>query len=221
MKIISRKEAKEKGLKFYFTGSTCKRGNVYNRLTSTGVCYCELCRDLLRQYENNRYANNDEYKQYKKDTSQKYDTYEKRKRNRVKTGNLVLNERLQKWRVEQNKEKLRKYSVDSYYKDLQRQLYSNAKQRAKKYNIPFNISKDDIIVSKTCPVFGIEIKWGIGFGKTNNSPSLDRVIPEKGYVKGNVVVISWLANKLKNNGTLEQLQQICNYIEHHAASNIP
>lgn len=42
-KIISRAEALEKGLKYYFTGKSCKYGHIYKRKTSSGECYrCNL-----------------------------------------------------------------------------------------------------------------------------------------------------------------------------------
>jgi hypothetical protein len=42
----------------------------------------------------------------------------------------------------------------------------------------------------------------------DNSPSLDRIDTSKGYVKGNVWVISWRANKLKSDATLAELESI-------------
>jgi hypothetical protein len=64
---------------------------------------------------------------------------------------------------------------------------------------------------KVCPVFGIKLSWEIG--TTNmNSPSLDRIDPTKGYVKGNVMMISQLANAMKQNATPEQLKQ---FSRHH------
>lgn len=41
--MITRKEAKEKGLKFYFTGKPCRHGHVEKRQVSNGCCYtCSL-----------------------------------------------------------------------------------------------------------------------------------------------------------------------------------
>tara|TARA_Y100000034_G_scaffold96183_1_gene117051 strand:- start:83 stop:640 length:558 start_codon:yes stop_codon:yes gene_type:complete len=58
---------------------------------------------------------------------------------------------------------------------------------------------------KVCPVQRIELDWNInGRGGHDNSPSLDRIDPTKGYIPGNVMIMSSLANKMKSNSTLEQ-----------------
>ena len=63
---------------------------------------------------------------------------------------------------------------------------------------------------KVCPVFGIDLDWGMN-GLNGNSPSLDRIDPTKGYVKGNVMMMSDLANRMKQNATPEQLKQFSRY----------
>ena len=63
---------------------------------------------------------------------------------------------------------------------------------------------------KVCPVFGMELDWGMN-GRQPNSPSLDRIDPTKGYVKDNVILISDLANGMKQNATIEQLKQFSRY----------
>ena len=63
---------------------------------------------------------------------------------------------------------------------------------------------------KVCLVMGTELDWGQN-GNQPNSPSLDRIDPTKGYVKGNVMMMSDLANRMKQNATPEELTQFCRY----------
>ena len=118
----------------------------------------------------------------------------------------------QKQYRKENRERLRDYDKNKYHQDPRPKMLTSAKSRAKKLGIPFNLLLDDIIIPKFCPILGIEIK--IGTEKYYPcSPSLDRVLPELGYVKEYVCVISFRANTLKNDGTLEEHQKICEYIK--------
>ena len=86
-----------------------------------------------------------------------------------------------------------------------------AKENAKKKKVPFAIIKEDIIIPEYCPILNIRLKKGEG-KRCDNSPSLDRIIPEKGYVKGNVAIISWRANSIKNCGSALEHMKISKYI---------
>lgn len=85
---------------------------------------------------------------------------------------------------------------------LRQRLFHRARSRATVKGIPFTITVDDIVIPDVCPVFGkpFELghrKWGA---------SIDKMIPELGYVKGNISVISNLANMMKSSATLEELR---------------
>ena len=88
-------------------------------------------------------------------------------------------------------------------------------QLAKRNNIPFSIKFESIEQPKFCPVLGIELNynWSGEHLRDDAKATIDKVIPELGYVPGNVYVISWRANKLKSNMNLTELQQIMNYIK--------
>ena len=62
-------------------------------------------------------------------------------------------------------------------------------------NYPCTITKDDIFIPSHCPVFGMPLEIGQGV-PTDNSPSLDKIIPALGYIPGNVLVVSNKANIL-------------------------
>lgn len=94
--------------------------------------------------------------------------------------------------------------------DAARLLYKNIKSRCKRIGREFSIELEDIIIPEKCPVFGFDLKredkqtWMC-------TPSVDRVDNSKGYIKGNVTVVSRRANILKKDATLEELEQLFNY----------
>jgi hypothetical protein len=98
-------------------------------------------------------------------------------------------------------------------------MFKDAKRRALQKGLDFNITIDDIVIPDVCPVLGVPIFRGDG-RPCDNSPSLDKIIPEKGYVKGNVRVISFRANSLKSNATLEEVRKILEYMEREASHTL-
>lgn len=87
-----------------------------------------------------------------------------------------------------------------------------AKDRAKAKCLPFDITPDDIVVPEFCPVLPT-IRLVSRYGKKldDSSPTLDRIIPELGYVRGNILVVSHLANRIKTNATPEQIQAVATF----------
>jgi hypothetical protein len=101
---------------------------------------------------------------------------------------------------------------DSDLIPLERSLYQDAKARAKKNGRPFTIHEEDIHIPERCPILGIKLIPSRGH-PWNQSPTLDAIANEEGYVRGNIWVISFLANTLKNAGTVEQHRQIAKVVE--------
>lgn len=101
-----------------------------------------------------------------------------------------------------------RYRTSSRNRNPVEAMFLGARNRADKKNIPFDITRDDIVVPDVCPVFGTPFEKG-----TQWAPSLDRVRPELGYVKGNVAVISRYANTIKNVGTSEQHRRIAEWMD--------
>ena len=91
-------------------------------------------------------------------------------------------------------------------------MINDARKRAKRKGIDFDLDQSDLIVPPTCPVLGIEL-FVSGGKRTANSPSLDRIDNSRGYIKSNVRVISFRANALKNDATIEELEKIVNYMK--------
>lgn len=93
-------------------------------------------------------------------------------------------------------------------------LVNPARCRAKQKQIPFDINNDDVVIPAICPVLGIPL-IASKHKYSPNSPSLDRIKPALGYVKGNVRVISYRANMLKNDATIEELQKVIDYMQNN------
>ena len=104
-------------------------------------------------------------------------------------------------------------------------FFQEAKYRAQNKNVPFTITLKYLreTAKDHCPVFGHKFVWGrsrLGKGKTTgDSPSLDRIIPELGYVPGNVVFISHNANRIKNNATEKELYAVADWL-HEARKKV-
>lgn len=91
-----------------------------------------------------------------------------------------------------------------------KQAHLNAiRCRAKNNGVPFDLTLEDLDIPTECPVLGIPLndKWGSpnGAQASTNTPSVDRLIPEMGYVKGNTRVISNRANRIKTDATVEEI----------------
>lgn len=109
--------------------------------------------------------------------------------------------------IAKNKEIQREY----YVKTIPQKMLASAKKSAKKKGIPFNLELGDIEIPDVCPVFGTP--FAVGKGRPEpTSASLDKIIPELGYVKGNVHVISHMANAMKNHANPEELLKFCEWV---------
>lgn len=97
--------------------------------------------------------------------------------------------------------------------DPAKRMFARAKSRSKSKNWIFTIDLEDIIVPEYCPVLNIKLEYYTGkAGGKDNSPSLDRIDNTKGYIKGNVRVISTLANLMKSSASPEVLKQFAKWI---------
>jgi hypothetical protein len=93
--------------------------------------------------------------------------------------------------------------VHKYY------MVKGARKRAKQKGLDFNLKTGDIEVGTHCPILGL--KFVIGNEVWYNSPSLDRIDNTKGYVKGNVIVVSFMANSIKNQATPDQIRKVADF----------
>jgi len=94
---------------------------------------------------------------------------------------------------------------------------TKAKARAKILNIPYNLTAEylESIWIGVCPVLHKEIYL---YEKQNEefSAELDRFVPNLGYVKGNVHFLSRKANRIKNNSSIEDIENLLNWMKKNA-----
>jgi len=95
-------------------------------------------------------------------------------------------------------------------------LYS-ARGRAKAAELPFDLTEADLTLPEVCPALGIPLRYGPG-GRGPDSPSLDRLVSERGYVRGNVRVISDLANRIKTDASVEQVEAVARWLREETAN---
>ncbi len=110
-----------------------------------------------------------------------------------------------------NKEKANNTVKQWSIKNPAASLITGARWRAKKDGIFFDLVSDDIVFPEFCPALGIPLLRGVN-GFTDNSPTLDRIDPTKGYTKDNVRVISYRANRIKNNANTDELLLVVEYM---------
>lgn len=99
-------------------------------------------------------------------------------------------------------------------------LVPNAKRRAKMLGMPFELKQGDFVVPERCPVLGILLDQSPDIPERRprmNAPSLDRLVPALGYVKGNVEVVSFRANMVKNEGTAAEHEAVARYMRERGA----
>jgi hypothetical protein len=94
----------------------------------------------------------------------------------------------------------------TYIKRAEKRMLYNAKKRATEQGLPFDLDLTDIVIPETCPVLGIPLVRGRGHSNKDDAPSLDKIVPGLGYVKGNVRVVSFRANSLKRDASFEEVE---------------
>jgi len=112
------------------------------------------------------------------------------------------------------KEKIRHFQwetqIISYEKNgcrttLNKAMRAEAKKRAQKKNLAFDLLNSDVEIPLLCPVSQVKLTKGTA-RQTDCSPSLDRIINNKGYSPDNVQVVSYKVNRMKSDCSLEELQ---------------
>lgn len=108
--------------------------------------------------------------------------------------------------------------VDSDLYKEQRSKYRTKKHNAKSRGILWQLDFGDVIWNTHCPVLGMELDY-FSEGRQENSASFDKLDPGKGYVVGNVQIISWRANRIKNDGDAQEHRLIADYLDKLSSTN--
>lgn len=188
MEIITRSKAIDYGLKTYFTNKPCPKGHISLRWVSTYGC-CECAAVKVKDW---RASNGDHNREYRKE-------YRKNNPEIIKAG------------YQRNKDKVHSYTRRWIAANPLNRMINAARSRAKQKGLPFDLTIQDISIPESCPVLGIPLVSGQNGIQCDNSPTLDRIIPELGYVRGNVIVVSARANRIKNDANITELKQVLEY----------
>tara|TARA_R110000868_G_scaffold233787_1_gene487510 strand:+ start:221 stop:739 length:519 start_codon:yes stop_codon:yes gene_type:complete len=127
------------------------------------------------------------------------------------------NDNAKKWRGE-NRSHLNEHRRNWNRSNPEKRILMVCRKVAKERGLPFNLEESDIIIPEFCPVLGIRLELP-SKARTDASVSIDRITPSLGYVKGNIVIVSWRANFIKSDATLEELKRLVEYYGNIASKN--
>lgn len=128
--------------------------------------------------------------------------------NELKNDPIKLKEHYAKSKIqkENNKEALKQININYKLNNPEAWLLKNCKARARQKGMDFNLELSDIYIPDICPIMKQPLQYIPG-GYSDYSPSVDRIDSTQGYIKGNIWVISSIANRMKWNATKDQLLQ--------------
>lgn len=165
----------------------------------------EARRRINRAYEaRQREGNAEQFKQRGRESARRY--YDKHPERAIAA--------TIRWR-EANREKVNAARRAWRSRNIVKALFLEARSRAKAKGIAFDITLEDIPpMGDRCPLLGHPFSTREE-RRSAYSPSLDRINPKKGYVKGNVWIVGYRANLIKNDGTVEEHEAIAAAMRQH------
>ena len=117
-------------------------------------------------------------------------------------------------------EEFKKHRRAKHKKEPRIRMRNDARERAIKKGIEFNLNSYTDIppIPKFCPILNIPL-FVKGWVGTDNSPTLDRIDNNRGYIKGNIRVISRKANQMKSNGSFRDVEKLYFFIKQERESD--
>lgn len=195
---------------------TCKKEkplSEFNKDKRHSSGYATQCKECKRAYDRARYEkikNDPEFHSKKLQHGKKYRESHKEQIHKYSSEYNMRPEVIER-KATWYQEKMSKMTIEEKLK----LMVKRAKDRAKLKNVEFNITWEDIEYVDICPILEIPLNWGETSnkgGRNIDTPSLDRINPSLGYIKGNVKIISTLANMMKSSANREQINLFCKNI---------
>ena len=149
-------------------------------------------RKWKKEYKRKRYRDDPEFREKEKARRRKYHaTHPEQRKSQA-----------MRW-----KEKISVLGSDAFFTDRLSTLRVRAKEKSFDFNLTKQYLKDIYPEDNKCPALGIEFKVGTEGGRAT-SPSVDRIDNSKGYIKGNIIWVSSLANMIMTSATPQQVLDV-------------
>ena len=120
------------------------------------------------------------------------------------------------YRSEKGKEAYLRWQQGWLQENKEKVILSDIRCSARDKKLEFNLTVEDIVIPAFCPILDLKLIYGKGKGRIRKLEpgliSIDRIDPNKGYIKGNIQIISWLANNMKNCATPADLLKFADWI---------
>ena len=110
------------------------------------------------------------------------------------------------------KHKVPVYQAEGIYASI-RSRFEVKKQNTKASGKEFTVSFSEIEIPFLCPILQTPLNYFAENHHDDSYPTFDRKNNNLGYIPQNVHVVSWRANRLKNNGTAEEHRKIADWMD--------